>query len=120
MIRESYVQKTVLILWIVWLAAILIASLLPEDTPAGQIVPSTWGNLAYIPVYTIFTILTVLSTTRALLVLFIWRIGASAFIASVFGLVIEILQRAFGRLVNPRWSPQAMMNPECERARERQ
>ncbi|MFQ5756699.1 MAG: hypothetical protein ACE5H7_11510 [Acidiferrobacterales bacterium] len=96
-IRRPYLQGAVIFLWIVWLAVILVASFMPEDTPASEVLSPRWWNLFHIPAYGILALLSLLMFTDLLRAFSALRLSISFIVVSLIGLIAEALQPAFGR-----------------------
>jgi len=84
-------------LWLLTVIAILVGSLLPDDSPASETMPSLWWNVGHIPAYALLGFLTVKvmrikgGSIRSTAIL-------AALAVVVFGISIEIMQPFIGRM----------------------
>ena len=84
-------------LWLLTLMAILVGSLLPDDSPASEAMPSLWWNMGHIPAYALLGFLTV--KVMGVKGESIWSTAIFAGLAVVaFGISIEIVQPFIGRM----------------------
>ena len=84
-------------LWLLTVIAILVGSLLPDDSPASETMPSLWWNEGHIPAYALLGFLTVkVMGVKG------GSIRSAAILAGlavvVFGISIEVMQPFIGRM----------------------
>lgn len=97
MISLKHSEKVWWGLWLLAVIAILVGSLLPDDSPASEAMPSLWWNVGHIPAYALLGFLTVkVMGVKG------GSIRSTAILAGlavvVFGISIEIVQPFVGRM----------------------
>ena len=97
MSKRQHSEKVWWGLWSLTVIAILVGSLLPDDSPSSEAMPSLWWNVGHIPAYALLAFLTVkvmgvkgrLVRSTAIFV---------GFAVVAFGILIEIVQPFIGRM----------------------
>jgi VanZ family protein len=96
-ISQKHSEKVWWGLWLLTVAAILVGSLIPDDSPASEAMPSLWWNVSHIPAYALLGFLTV--NVMGVKGRSVRSTAILAGLAGVaFGILIEIVQPFIGRM----------------------